>query len=265
MADKPLVSVIVPTKDSEVTISKCLESIRNQTYPNIEIIVVDNFSRDGTKEIAQKYGSVCVRGPERSSQRNLGSRNANGDYLFAVDSDMKLTSRVVEECIKEALIEKADAIIVPEVSVGEGFWAKCKILERSCYIGDENMEAARFFRKDVFFEVGGYDEELTGTEDWDLSLRIKKAGHKMGRINAFIEHNEGKLTLRQTMLKKHSYGKTLRRYRIKHPEEAKHQLRLTRSAFVKNRKRLFRHPIHAIGMFVMKTCEFAAGYTGSKE
>jgi len=52
--NKPLVSVIIPTFNSGGTLGKCLRSIRNQTYGNVEIIVVDKFSTDKTKEIAKK-------------------------------------------------------------------------------------------------------------------------------------------------------------------------------------------------------------------
>jgi glycosyltransferase involved in cell wall biosynthesis len=63
VGDKPLVSVIIPTKNSESTIDYCLRSIRGQTYTNIEVIVVDNYSRDKTEEVAQKYGKVLSKGP----------------------------------------------------------------------------------------------------------------------------------------------------------------------------------------------------------
>jgi glycosyltransferase involved in cell wall biosynthesis len=53
--NKSLVSIIIPTKNSARTIQACLESCKDQTYQNIEIIVVDNFSTDGTFEIAKKY------------------------------------------------------------------------------------------------------------------------------------------------------------------------------------------------------------------
>ncbi len=53
--ENPLVSVIIPTYNSSRTLEKCLESIKNQTYKNVEIIVVDNNSTDNTKEIAKKY------------------------------------------------------------------------------------------------------------------------------------------------------------------------------------------------------------------
>ena len=176
MNNEPMVSVIVPTKNSESTIDECLSSLRNQTYQRIEIVVVDNHSHDRTREIAQKYGKVLVKGPERSSQRNFGAQAAAGCYVFFIDSDMKLTPKVVADCVNSVVHGHANAVIVPEISIGKGFWAKCKALERSCYIGDNSIEAARFFSKEIFFGVGQFDEQITGEEDWDLQARIAKAG-----------------------------------------------------------------------------------------
>jgi probable beta-1,3-galactosyltransferase len=58
--EKPVVSVIIPTYKSSRTLEKCLESIKNQTYKNIEIIVVDNNSTDNTKEIAKKFTQKVI-------------------------------------------------------------------------------------------------------------------------------------------------------------------------------------------------------------
>jgi glycosyltransferase involved in cell wall biosynthesis len=70
---RALVSVIVPTRNSEKTIETCLESIRRQTYPNIEIIVIDAYSRDSTRKIAEKYGArIAVSRAYRSEARNIG-------------------------------------------------------------------------------------------------------------------------------------------------------------------------------------------------
>jgi glycosyltransferase involved in cell wall biosynthesis len=261
--NQALVSIIVPTKNSENSIDNCLKSISEQTYLNIEIIVVDNFSKDKTREIAQKYAKVLLKGPERSSQRNFGARSARGNYLFFIDSDMELSSTVVEECVKATVCNHVNAVVVPEVSFGEGFWTKCKALERSCYVGDDTIEAARFFGKDVFFSVGCFDEEITGQEDWDLNVRISKAGFKIRRINSFIRHNEGRLSLQKTMIKKRNYGKTLKIYTTKHPEEASAQLTLIRPAFIRNWRKLAKDPVHASGMIFMKFCEFGAGWIGS--
>ena len=103
MSGETLVSVVVPTYNSEETIAVCLNSIKRQQYSNIEIIIVDNHSADQTREIAKGFGKVYNKGPERSTQRNFGAKNANGDYLFFVDSDMELSSNVIEECVKKVL------------------------------------------------------------------------------------------------------------------------------------------------------------------
>lgn len=262
MNHNPLVSVIVPTYNSQANIERCLESIRKQTYPDIEIIVVDNHSLDNTREIAQKYSQVYIKGPERSSQRNFGASLAKGDFFLFVDSDMELTAEVVDECVREALDKNTDAIIVPELSFGEGFWTKCKALERSCYLKDSLIEAPRFFRRKAFLAVKGYDEDLIAAEDWDLSLRIKKAGFSFSRIKSLIRHNEGRLSLGNTLKKKFIYGKNIKRYLNKHPQESKKQFVIIRPSFLRNYRQLLRHPVLTLGIFIMKICEFGAGGYG---
>jgi glycosyltransferase involved in cell wall biosynthesis len=83
MKDKPLVSVVVPTFNSEGFLERCLASVRGQTYPNIEVIVVDNYSKDKTREIAKSYGVrvvLCRAG--RSMARNVGADLARGQIYF---------------------------------------------------------------------------------------------------------------------------------------------------------------------------------------
>ena len=257
----PLVSVIIPTRNSEGTIEICLKSIKNQTHQNIEIVVVDNNSQDRTKEIAGKYADkVYSKGPERSAQRNFGAEKSQGEYLFFVDSDMELTSRVIEECIDKS--RESSALIIPEISVGSSFWAHCKALEKGCYIGDETIEAARFLDKDVFFKVGKWDEDMIAAEDWDLTSRIRREGFKVDRIQSLIKHHEGDLSLIETLKSKYYYGKNVHIYLKKHPQKAKKQYGLVRPSFLRNWEKLVRDPIHAIGMLFMKTCEFGSGGIG---
>ena len=258
-----LVSVIIPTKNSAETIELCLKSIKDQNYPAIETIVVDNYSDDETADIARKYARVFQKGPERSTQRNHGVENAKGKYVVIIDSDMELTPNVIKECVHEISKKDVAAVIIPEISVGEGFWTKCKALERSCYIGDDTIEAARFFDKNIFLEMGGYDEDIAGGgEDWDLPQRIKKAGYGTGRIESLIKHHEGRLSLTKTMRKKLYYAKTIRRYIKKHPDMASKQIVLIRPAYIRHWRRLARDPLHTIGFMFMKMCEFAAGGVG---
>src|SRR5438093_11547332 len=94
--DHALVSVVVPTRNSAPFLDVCLGSIRAQTYPAVELIVVDNHSSDNTLSIARRWTDrVFTQGPERSTQRNYGARQAAGEYLLFVDSDMVLSAKVV--------------------------------------------------------------------------------------------------------------------------------------------------------------------------
>ncbi len=103
-----LVSIIIPTYNAKQTIQKCLNSIINQTYPNIEIIVIDDGSQDGTAEwIESSYeGEKRItlikqenQGP--SAARNNGMKQANGQYILFVDSDDFLSQNFIEEILKD--------------------------------------------------------------------------------------------------------------------------------------------------------------------
>jgi len=253
--NRPLISIILPTFNSERFLEKCLQSIRNQTYTNIEIIVIDNYSSDKTKAIAKKYAKVISHKGLRSEARNIGTALAKGDFFLSVDSDMELSSSVLNECFAKAKLG-FDAIVIPEFSVGKGFWAKCKALEKKCYIENYLVEAARFFSREKFEEVKGYDVSLEAGEDWDIHLRYKKSGFRIGRIKAFIKHMEGNLVLRESLHKKYLYGKTFGRYIHKHPDIARKQLGISRLLCFRNWKSLIENPQYLLGLILMKSLEF---------
>jgi glycosyltransferase involved in cell wall biosynthesis len=260
-----LVSVIVTTKNEEVRLGALLASLKAQSYAALEIIVVDNNSSDTTKAIASNFtDKVYNYGPERSTQRNYGVSQAGGQYVLILDADMELTSTVVEDCVR--VIQQnpnLKALVVPEESFGEGFWAKCKWLERSCYVGDDTIEAARFFDKEVFVEFGGYDAALTGPEDWDLPRRIRQK-YLVGRISSFIRHNEGNLKLTTLMRKKFYYAQKALVYIKKHNAATINQqtVYFFRPAFYRNWKHLLAHPVLFAGMLVMLSAELLAGGCG---
>ena len=256
------VSVIVTTKNSAGTLEACLHSLKEQTAADLEILVVDNFSTDKTPEIARRFAARLEQlGPERSRQRNRGAELASGSWLLFLDSDMVLPPEIVSECLAEAG-RGFSAVIVPEVSKGVGYWAACKALERACYVGDDSVEAARFIQGELFAEVGGFDEDLTGPEDWELTARIRKAGKPIGRTSTPLIHDEGHLGLRETIRTKFYYGRTMPRYLRKHPKVGRGQMTLLRPAFFRHRDLLIRHPILTSGMIVMKTAEAGAGAMG---
>lgn len=177
----PLVSVVVITKNEEKHIRNCLESIKAQTYKNIETIVVDNASTDQTKEIARVYSpNLFDKGPERSAQRNYGAAKSQGEYVMFVDADMILSPDLITGCAE--VIQKNDylALHIPEVVLGKTFFSCVRRFERSFYNGTV-IDGARFFQKKAFVKTGGFDQNITGPEDWDIDKKIKKIG-KIGLI-----------------------------------------------------------------------------------
>lgn len=256
--DNPLVSVIIPTKNSSRTLEACLESIKNQTYENIELIVVDNNSTDNTKEIAKKYtNKVFNYGSERSAQRNFGAEQAKGEYLLIHDSDIYFNVDSVKECVELSQAENCDAIILPEKSIGIGFWAKVKAYERSFYVGNDLIEAPRFFKRAVYEKLGGYDESLYAGEDWDLTIRFRDAGYKISRAKIFIEHDEGKMDLFGSSRKKKYYASNFFAiYAKEHPREFKKQMSFfVRFPLNKIIKQGLNHPILFSCMIFMKGLE----------
>jgi glycosyltransferase involved in cell wall biosynthesis len=262
--DAPLVSIVVTTRNEEEAIGKCLESIRRQTYKKTEILVVDNASGDRTQQVARQFTNhVFDKGPERSAQRNYGARMAKGYYVLFLDADMVLSRTVIEECVR-SITRKIHALIIPEKSQGRGFWAKCKALERTYYEGVGWMEAARFYNKNTFVSLGGFDVDLTGPEDFDLSQRViaRYGPASISRITSYIYHNEGRIIFWDLLRKKYYYGKKMRRYMNKNENRSAFQKQanpLSRYVlFFQKPAILFSDPIHAVGMIIMKTLELGA-------
>ena len=260
-----LVSIIITTKNSVGSLPDLLKSISSQSYKTYEIIVVDNNSIDATKDIAGKWNCrVFNKGPERSAQRNYGVERSGGEDILILDADMTLEKDVLKEGVnKFQNNSEMGALIIPEKSYGIGFWTKCKIFEREFYLGDETIEAPRFFKKSIFKKFGGYDEKITGPEDWDLPLRMKKAGIKIGRIKSIIRHNEGRFSPFQSAKKKFYYASHAGVFLKRHPEQifTKGNL-IFRPVFFKKWKKMAGSPILTIGMFTVKLIEAVAAMLG---
>ncbi len=123
----PLISVTIPTKNSEETISFCLQSIKEQSYPDIEIVVVDSFSSDKTRMIAESYGAkivLCKGGLLEA--RFLGVESSRGEYVVLVDSDQILEKTAIERALKLVEEKSYDMVIFEEQTwpLSKGFIAK---------------------------------------------------------------------------------------------------------------------------------------------
>jgi glycosyltransferase involved in cell wall biosynthesis len=255
----PLVSVVVTTKNEEKNLETCLRSIRSQTFKKIELIVVDNFSEDRTAELAKKYAAkVYFKGNERSAQRNYGAKVALGEYLIYLDADMILTPTVIEECVAKCENENVEALYVPERIVGDGFWIKVRDFERSFYTGTV-IDAVRFVRKDLFLQVGGFDETLIGPEDWDFDRKIRKIG-RTGVTIVPLFHNEGSFSMKRYLKKKGYYTDGIQRYIKKwgsNDFETAKQVGISYrlfGVFVEKGKwkKIMKRPLFAFGMYFLR-------------
>lgn len=116
--ENPLVSIIVPVYNGEKSIERCLRSIQNQSYSNIEVIVVNDGSTDHTQRIIEKYGACDSRfhfiekqNSGVSDSRNLGMKAAKGDYFQFVDGDDWISKQATEEFVKMAVDFGCDMVI----------------------------------------------------------------------------------------------------------------------------------------------------------
>jgi glycosyltransferase involved in cell wall biosynthesis len=250
--EKKDVAVVVPTRNSAATLRQCLESIKAQQHP-CTLVVVDNGSTDDTPSIASELADVVLdTGPERSAQRNAGAAATNAGIVGFIDSDMELPPEVVGEAVS-AILAGAATVLVPERTVGEGYWAEVRAYERTFYQGSDAIEAPRFFLREVFDAVGGFDEALTGPEDWDLGMRTASCGSRV-RIHATILHHEGRVHYFDACRKKAYYAPGVARFLAKHGSQGISVL--SRRPWLKQPRALAR-PL-GIGLLVLKVGELSA-------
>ena len=254
------ITIVIPTYNSGATLARCLDSIRKQTRsPNV--VVVDRFSRDGSDQIAMTEGAKVIETTaNRSVARNIGLEHSSTAGVLFIDSDMALPQSLIEEC--EAGLTKNDALVIPEISIGRGFWAECKAAERKTYIQNEMIEAARCFRTKSVLSIGGYNPDLEAGEDWDLQIRAKAAGLSFGRTSAVIEHDEGSPTLLSLLRKKYFYGQMFGTYLATNPREGVRQLNPFRRILSPTLATLPTDPKHGAGIFVLRGLEFASASLG---
>ena len=276
--NNPLVSIIIPTKNSSRTLAACLESVKKQSYKSIELIVVDNNSTDNTKEIALSFchsrparcggnpGVFEVKvfdwGPERSAQVNYGVRQALGEFIYKVDSDFILDKDVVMECVNK-INEGFDAVVVhnsPDVRVS---WiAKIRKFEVDMYKYDITHSSARFVKKNVYEKIGGFNEKITAGEDYDFQNKLNRGNFKTGFINAEVLHLGEPTDFWRHMKKYYEYGKDFVSYKKENEYEAKEQLGFFRNVYLKNWKKFLKFPILSLGFIIYNFLKFGFGGLG---
>lgn len=263
MPRQVLVSVIVPTYNSSAFLETCLKSIQQQTYNNIELVVVDNNSTDNSKEIAKKYTTMVFnKGPERSAQVNYGVEKAHGEYVYKVDSDFVLDADVVAQCIAKVQ-EEYDAVVVhnsPDKTIS---WiAKIRKFEVNMYKYDITHSSARFVKKTVYESIGGFNEKITAGEDYDFQNKLNRAGYKTGFIPAEALHLGEPKSIWKHLLKYYRYGKDFVNYAKDNTQESKTQLGFVRMVYVKHWRDFVRHPALAVCFLIYNLLKYSFGGLG---
>ena len=176
------ISVIIPCYKYANYLKECVDSVRAQTYPVHEIIVVNDGSPDNTVEVCEQLGVVCITKENGglSSARNAGIKEATGEYIMCLDADDKLVPGAIEEHM--ALIE--DDMTIAQCALME-FGERHITYAPTGSTGLRNVMQSNtifcnaVFSKRVWELVGGYDESeimRLGYEDWEFWVRLLEAG-----------------------------------------------------------------------------------------
>lgn len=194
----PLVSVIIPAYNAEAFIERTLKSVLRQTYINIEVLVVDDGSKDKTFEIAQSIAQKDSRvrlfqqqNAGGAAARNLAIEKSQGEYIAPIDADDIWYAEKIEKQVKCILnagesvglvysgsvnIDEND-LVVSQYSTNFLFKPEGKVYRALLYMNFVDNASTPLIRRACFKQIGGYSCELKqqaaqGCEDWDIYLRI---------------------------------------------------------------------------------------------
>ncbi len=176
-----ILSIVIPTYNEEEYLPVLLESIKEQSFKDYEIIVADANSTDRTREIAEEYGCVVVDGGMPAVGRNSGAKVAKGEYILFLDSDLKLTDEYLNDLIYEFRMERLGIGITQMTPLSESL--QDKILHEFANIFMMSVESIKphgagcygiIVKRSLHEEFDGFDEDLTFGEDTDYIERIAK-------------------------------------------------------------------------------------------
>lgn len=145
----PLVSVIIPAYNSENTLNDCIQSVVCQSYRNLEVIVVNDGSRDNTKAIIEKFSFADPRvilvdkkeNEGRVLARDSGIKNAHGKYIQYLDSDDILREKAIEYLLAKAETTGADMVVAPFL-----FYLESGKIEQSLNFGFEEVSGIEYLK-----------------------------------------------------------------------------------------------------------------------
>ncbi len=203
-ADLPMVSIVIPMRNEEKYIGKCLQSILENNYPlkKMEILLIDGISEDATREMAegytQRYPFIRLLDNHRKITpvaMNMGIKHARGKIIMRIDAHTTYEKDYISKCVKYLNEYNADNVggiirIIPRENTLVG---KCIALASSHPFGGGNayyrvgskesrwVDTVPFgcYRREVFQKVGLYNENLVRSQDVEFNLRLIRKGGKI--------------------------------------------------------------------------------------
>ncbi len=207
-------SVIIPTSNEERYIGKILESLKNQTFKDFEVIIVDAGSKDNTKNIAYKFKKyfkhfkfIIEKRKGISLARNIGARVSKGDILVFLDSDGTFEKdflRKAADQIKKRKLNVTGCLVNPiskDMTIKFYFLIYNLWLWIAQYFYPHMPGFCIFCDRKTFIKLKGFDESIVMAEDMDFVNRSKKIGKfrilKKVRINTSMRRfeEEGRLKM----------------------------------------------------------------------
>lgn len=191
------VSVIIPCFNQELYIEETVKSVLAQTYPEIEIIVIDDCSTDNSTQIVNNLISknkniTLIKNQSNMGvifSRNNGISNAAGEYILPLDGDDKIAPSYIEKAVK---ILESDETIGMVYCKSRFFGLKNKKCKIKPFSIDEILHkncifVTALFRKSTWEKVGGFKEYMKyGLEDWDFWLSVLENGLRPYCINEIL-------------------------------------------------------------------------------
>lgn len=191
MDKTPLVSVVVPVYNMESFLPETLDSILASDYPNFEVIVVDDGSKDASYRVACDYAKKDRRvraytqpNGGACAARNQAVRLAEGEFILPVDADNLIGSTLIADSVKEIVKDPSVKVVAPRADFfGErtGEW-KLPPFSLHLLARKNIMDTCALYRKKEWERVGGYCENIIAREDWEFWIAVLKDGGKVVRL-----------------------------------------------------------------------------------
>lgn len=176
-----LISIIVPVYNVEKYLNKCIDSILNQTYRNIEVILVDDGSPDNCGKICDEYAMkdkrvkvIHIENKGVSNARNVGVENSTGQYIGFVDADDILFKKMYEKLLNEAVKEDADIVQCNYCYLFEDGTTKPMIRKIKTKKVEKEQKITAFFDGDIYPLVATklFKSSLLNDIRFDINLKI---------------------------------------------------------------------------------------------